>query len=279
MKNPFIYFSSSGNTKYIAKLIQVGFKLADLQAELIRLKDFKNSAENIENYEILGIGGPIYAMSYPPNIMNWIDSLPKSSNAQNYFFLFDSNAGLPGNAIQNARDILDKKDYKCIGLFEQISPTRDSVIDSKYFKFVRWKKRDIMRAVVFGYKLAKLVENPESGVVDWSNKHIFGNRLRFFFKPFERVFYRFFPRLVGFAKPLCKNCKLCEESCPTRAIQFKNRPIISASDCIACFNCLRVCPTNALNFKLFPHAEYFKGPKTISGYIAPDKLFKKYRSK
>ncbi|MFO8019245.1 MAG: 4Fe-4S binding protein [Promethearchaeia archaeon] len=104
--------------------------------------------------------------------------------------------------------------------------------------------------------------------IDWSNNHIFGNELRFFFKPFERVFYRFFPRLIGFANSLCKNCKLCEESCPTGAIQFKNRPIISPSDCIACFNCLRVCPTNALYFKLLPRAEYFKGPKTISGYIA-----------
>ncbi|MGV9171177.1 MAG: EFR1 family ferrodoxin [Promethearchaeia archaeon] len=276
MNIPLIYFSSSGNTKYIAELIQVGFQLADLSPELIMLKDFNKSDDRIQTYKLFGIGGPIYAMSYPPNIMNWLYSLPVSSNNQKYF-LFDTNAGLPGNAIQNAKNVLDAKDYQCIGLFEQISPTRDSVIESKYFKYVKWKKRNLISAVIFGYKLGNSLIHEKISLLDCSNNHIFGNELRVLFKPFEKFFYRIFPTLIGFDESQCKRCKLCETNCSREAINFDDRPIFTSSLCIGCFNCLRSCPTNALYFKFFPNARYFQGPQTVSGYIPPDQLLKKYK--
>lgn len=278
MKILLVYFSSSGNTKYIADLIQVGFKLANRESELIKLKDFNNSDKRLKHLDLFGIGGPIYAMSYPPNIMDWLHSLPMSKNKKK-FFIFNTNAGLPGNAIQNAKEILEAKNYECIGMLEQVSPTRDSVIDSKYFKYVKWKKRDVLKSIVFGYKLAKSVKEKKKFFIDWSNDHIFGNIFRNFFGTFEKLFYRFFPKFIGFDTSKCRKCKLCEEKCPTKAIRFDDKPIISSYVCIACFNCMRVCPTNAISFKLFSNAEYFKGPHEVTGYIKPEKLLRKYSLK
>ena len=41
MKIPIVYFSSSGNTKYVAQLIENGLKFVKLEPELIQFNSIK----------------------------------------------------------------------------------------------------------------------------------------------------------------------------------------------------------------------------------------------
>jgi ferredoxin/flavodoxin len=274
MKIPIIYFSSSGNTKYVAELIKNGLRFVGLESELITLNSLNKNKLQLEEFEVFGIGAPIYAMTFTLNILEWIKKLP-TVNKKIRFFLFDTNAGLPGPSIKQVKKILEYKNYIFIGALEVIVPTRDSVFESKYFKYVKWSRKKIDRIFQFGIYLGKIIQ-AENGVLDWSNPTLFGSIIRAYFQKLEKCFYKYASKLINYNPNKCTECKVCEMVCPTQAILFKKKPVINHKKCILCFLCLRNCPENALYFKLLPKVKYFKGPKKIQGYIPPDEILKEY---
>ena len=277
MKIPIIYFSSSGNTKYVAELIKNGLILAKLEPELIKFNELKKIDLNFKNIKVFGIGAPIYAMAFTLNMLEWIKKLPRLRKKVK-FFLFDTNAGLPGTSIKHVRKILEQKNFEFIGAIEVVVPTRDSVFELKLLKRVKWRRKKIEKAFQFGIKIGKII-NTRKGLLDWSNPTLFGSIIRAYFRVLEKPFYKYTSKLIGYNHKECTSCKACESGCPTDAIKFDNKPVINHEKCILCFRCLRNCPNNALYFKLLPKAKYFKGPKTINGYIHPNDLLKEYQHK
>lgn len=277
MKIHIIYFSSSGNTKYVAQLIKNGLVFAKLESELIPFNSIKKDNLNLEEIEILGIGAPIYAMTFTLNMLEWIKKLPRVKRKVR-FFLFDTNAGLPGPAIKQIKKVLEQKNYEFIGALEVIVPTRDSVFDSKYFKNVKWSRKKIDKIFQFGIRIGTIIRAGK-GVLDWSNPTLFGSVIRAYFQVFEKTFYKYASYLIGYNQSACKDCKVCEKGCPTDAISLKHKTFINHNKCILCFRCTRNCPNNALYFKLLPKVKYFKGPKTVRGYIPPEELLKEYKIK
>ncbi len=274
MKIPIIYFSSSGNTKYVAQLIKNGLKFANFEPELIPLNTLNINILDFEKIEVFGIGAPIYAMTFTLNVIEWIKKLPIAKK-KTKFFLFDSNAGLPGQSIKQIKKILVQKNYKFIGALEIIVPTRDSVFESKYFKYVKWSRKKIDKIFQFGIGLGKVISTEED-ILDWSNPTLFGSLIRAYFQKLEKVFYKYASCLISYNQNRCIECRACEKGCPTKALIFTMKPVINHKKCILCFQCLRNCPENALYFKLLPKVRYFKGPKTIKGYIPPDEILKEY---
>jgi len=277
MKIPIIYFSASGNTKYVAQLISAGLKYTNMDPELLPVKSSRASSLNFKKIEVFGIGAPIYAMAFTPNMVKFIEGMPISKNNA-HFFLFDTNAGLPGEAIKHIRQILEKKQYKFIGALEIISPTRDSVFETNMFKYVKWSKKNIDKCFQFGVKIGDIIKKGK-GTIDWSRQTFLGGLIRSFFKVFENSFYKLVCTQIGFDASKCERCKACEAICPTNAIDYKESPLFDETKCMGCFSCLRNCPTQALYFKLMPKVKYFKGPKTVNGYIPAEDVLKKYSSK
>jgi len=277
LKIPIIYFSSSGNTKYVAELIKNGLILAKLEPELIKFNELKKLGLNFNNIKVFGIGAPIYAMAFTLNMLECIKNLPRLRKKVK-FFLFDTNAGLPGTSIKHVRKILEQKNYEFIGAIEVIVPTRDSVFELKLLKRVKWRRKKIEKVFQFGVKLGKII-NTGKGILDLSTPTLFGTIIRAYFRILEKPFYKYTSKLIGYNHKKCISCKACEIGCPTDAIKFDNKLVINHEKCILCFRCLRNCPNNALYFKLLPKAKYFKGPKTINGYIHPDDLLKEYQHK
>jgi len=277
LKIPIIYFSASGNTKYIAQLIKNGLKFAKLEPELVPINSIKKKNYNLNEIEVFGIGAPVYVMAFTPNVIEWVQSLPIAIK-KTRFFLFDTNAGMPGNAIKHIKGILEKKNYKYIGALEIVAPTRDSVFETNLYKYVSWSKKKIERSFQFGVKLSNIIKSGE-GKLDWSNPTLFGTLIRAFFKIFEKPLYKQLNRQIGYNASKCTKCKSCEKICPTDAISFDDKPNFYNDKCMACFECLRICPSGALFLKLMPNAVYFKGPKTIKGYISPDELLEEYMNK
>ncbi len=259
MKIPIVYFSSSGNTEYITQLISEGLKFANFETELIPFNSLEEKSLDFNRINVFGIGAPVYAMSFTLNIRDWIKKIPRV-NRKIKFFLFDTNAGLPGPSIKNIRKILEQKNFEFIGAIEIIVPTRDSVFETSLFKYVKWSRRSIERSFQFGIKLGKIIRMGK-GTLDWSSTPLpFSRVIGAYFKVLERPFYNIFSRLFGFNSEKCIKCKTCEKECPTKAINFQEKPIIKNNKCMFCFRCMRNCPKNALYFKLITKEVYFKGP-------------------
>lgn len=279
MEIPIIYFSSSNNTKYIAELITRGLKLANHNPQLIPWTSFKSGAIDLIKYDVFGLGSPIYALSYPPFVISLLKELPKAENEQK-FFLFDTNAGLPGNTLKVAKNILEKKGYSFLGALEIISPTRDSVFQTEFFDYVSWSEKKLHKSLQFGMEIGFSLRKPNPSVLDWTIKKMpFANLIRKGFQYLEGFFYKFIGKSIVIQSSKCTNCKVCLRVCPTSAITIDNGPIIHKELCTGCFKCLRECPEGALYLKQFPNFEYFEGPQTINGYISPDNLLEQYRKK
>jgi ferredoxin len=239
MRIPIIYFSSSGNTKYVAQLIKNGLIYADFSPKLIKFDSYKNFNLKIEEFDVIGIGAPIYAMAFTLNILKWLKKLPRVKKKVKVF-LFDTNAGLPGPAIKQVKKILKNKNFQIIGALEVIVPTRDSVFESKFFRFVKWSREKIERIFQFGFRLGKIIDKGGK-FLDWSNPTLFGTIIRAYFQKFEKPLYRYASHLFGYNPVKCIYCKACEKSCPTNAILFNDKPFINRNQCIMCFQCLRKC--------------------------------------
>lgn len=279
MEIPIIFFSSSGNTKYVAQLIKNGLILEGYEPHLIQWDSLSSKLSEIHKYKVFGLGGPIYALSYPPFIISWIKDLPKAKNSEK-FFLFDTSAGLPGNALTNARKMLEKKGYTFLGALEIISPTRDSLFESSYFKYIQWSRKKLDKSCQFGIKIGRLLKQTNWTPINWTIKKMpFANLIRKGFKFFEGFLFKIMGNSIEFLPSKCTSCKLCTRVCPTNAISFDEKPIIDPDLCNGCFNCLRQCPVRALYLKQFPDVNYFKGPQEIDGYIPPDELLDEYQNK
>jgi flavodoxin len=93
-----LYFSSSGNTDYIAKLIAEGIKSEGFSIQLISLdrleKPILQSLREISEQSVaIGVGAPIYALNLSPNILKIIRLFPKSQK-KTPFFLFDTKSAV-----------------------------------------------------------------------------------------------------------------------------------------------------------------------------------------
>jgi ferredoxin/flavodoxin len=276
MKITIIYFSSSGNIKYVAELIKQGLIFVNKEVDLVSWNELKSNRIQISNSDTIGIGAPIYALSYPPPIIKLIKTLPKTREGSS-FFLFDTCSGLPGNAIEKAKEILEKKGYLFMGALEIIAPTFDSVFESSYYNHVRWSRKKIDRAFQFGIQMGNFL-GKQIPPLDWKIKRMpFANLIRVGFKHLEEFYYRFIGNSIKAKVSKCTSCKICEKFCPTNAIEVKNLPKINPDLCIGCFKCIRKCPQGTLYLKQFPDAKYFKGPQEINGYISPTTILREYQ--
>ncbi len=57
---PLIFFSSSNNTAYIAKLISLGIEEKGFQTKLVPIGDLTAGKHDLTNADVIGIGAPIY---------------------------------------------------------------------------------------------------------------------------------------------------------------------------------------------------------------------------
>ena len=271
MRIPIIYFSSSGNTKYVCQLVAKGLNSMDLEAELIPLRKINKYPNVIKEAPLFGVGAPIYGGNFTPNMVQWMRQLPRTKEDKK-FFLIDTNAGIPGAALQKAREILIQKGYKCVGGLEILSPSRDSVFCMGFFNYISWNKDEIKRGYDFGRLVAKNYWAGKTKFIKSFRTTPLGNVLTKLFSYVERPFYKLATKIMAIDHSKCKRCKLCESLCPMDAINVEKHIYFDPEKCMLCFKCMRNCPEGALYLKIYPKAKFFKGPFQIKGYIKPEDI-------
>ena len=268
---PIIYFSSSGNTKYICEIVARGLNSASMEAELIPLKKIGDYPNFMEESVGFGIGAPVYGGNFTPNIVEWMHQFP-ITNEKKYFFLIDTNAGLPCAALIKSKNILTKKGYTFIVGLEITAPTRDSVFWMDFFEHVSWPLNSLKRAFYFGKRIAQNLKTGTEDVVKEFRIMPLGNILSNLFPYIERRFYIFMTKIMAHNPTKCVKCGACESLCPAGAIDVQKNIYFDPEKCFFCFKCMRNCPKGALYLKIYPKAKFFKGPFQVKGYIKPDEL-------
>ena len=77
MKTLIICFSQTGNTRKIAECIYDGITDAKSECSIIPLNDVEPTS--LSDYELIGIGAPVFWYREPFNVQDFIEALPDQS--------------------------------------------------------------------------------------------------------------------------------------------------------------------------------------------------------
>ena len=234
-----IYFSGTGNTKFVACNMKKELEDRNIYTDLINIE--KDTVLPC-NYKYIIIGGPIYFDLYPDMLVNYIRKNLYGYTGRCMLFSTQSS-NVPSSAFQ---DVLDRASFLNIKYCQYIQMPNNFY----NFMFKKTPKDEEKRRIKEAINLSsQALEEFLSG----KEKIYHTNFLKVCFA--RAVYKIFYPHM---AKMLTKNieidlnkcihCRICEIKCPRKSIYLSDK--VSFNDkCLLCQRCMNSCPKNAFLYK------------------------------
>ncbi len=245
MKALVIYFSQTGNTRRIAKCIQGGIMDVTGHCDITNLNDV--DAKLLPDYNIVGIGCPVFYYKEPFNVRDFIDSLPKLEGQQ--WFIFCTHANVIGNIFPSMTKRLKEKGVTVTGFHNTYASLTVPYYPSPSFTTGHPDEYDFEQAKAFGREIAERspqITNPDSNLIpapnpvsseEWVQE---GDMLT------AEYLDQVMPKLsIDMEK--CTQCHSCENNCPVQGIDIEADPPRIQTPCIYCWRCVNICPTLAVS--------------------------------
>lgn len=233
-----LYFSGTGNSQYAAQLIGriTGDGVLSLNA---LMKNDSNTPLRSEHPFVFVC--PTYAWRIPRVLEDYILKTPLEGSRRAYFIL--TCGGEAGNAEKYSRRLCEKKDLLFSGLLGIVMPENYIAMFEVPDKA---EANDIIeKAIPRITTAAKLIKN---GTPLPKQKISLLDRLRSGIV--NDVFYPFFVSAKGFyATGACISCGKCAALCPLNNIDIITKRPQWGNHCTHCMACICSCPTAAIEYK------------------------------
>ncbi len=241
-----IYFSATGNSKYVANMLAKENDTILFIPELIKENKFNF------NDEVIGLISPTYFWGLPSIVKDFL--IKAKINAKYFFFVatYGTTPGAIGPMAQNL--VKDKKidSFYSIRMVDTYTPIFD--ISTK-------KKQD---------KFAKNTDQEIKNIIESISKREHKNRMKgqtpsFIAYSISQPLYDKKKRVTKrfTVNKNCIGCGLCAKKCPVDAISMINKkPVWVKEKCSMCLGCLHRCPKFAIECgsKTKNHGQY-QNPK------------------
>jgi ferredoxin len=239
-----VTFSQTGSTLKVAEHITEGLKTSGAEITNCRLMD--GNIPDIRDYDVIGIGTPVYIFRPPFTVTDYVKSLPDLDGKS--FFTFVLCGTFPGACGNQIRDLMTKKHARDLGyLLTRGADYFIGYIKRGYlFSPDSPGQLDLKAAANFGELIA---ERLKSGVYEteqsdphthfiYAVERFTTNRLNT-----KLLYSRFFS-----ASKKCDACGICVKKCPVQNISLKGKEKpIWRNECILCATCQLVCPKDAIS--------------------------------
>lgn len=233
-----VYFSATGNSKYVA------MRLSKEGENLSFIPNLMNENRFELKDDVVGIVSPTYSWGLPSIV---VDFLSKVKIEANYVFYVSTYGTTPGFTANMA-----KKIQPCISAFYSVRmvDTWTVLFDlSKKKKVERWTKNtekqiDAIIHMINERKVGNFMQRKMPSLI---GKIAYGNYDRM------RRTYHFH------VENSCIGCGLCARKCPVHAIELKEKsPVWVKDKCTMCLGCLHRCPKFAIQYgsRTKKHGQY-----------------------
>ena len=232
-----LFFSGTGNSQYVAKIIAE--KTKDDIVSINKLVKQGNQKQLVSKDKPFVFVCPTYAWRIPKVVEDFIKSVDFSGSNKVYFIL---TCGLStSNALGYIKQLCTVKGFDLQGFADIVMPenyiamynapdkvTADKIIQKSIPKILKIAE-DIRDEIPFPVRTTK--SSLKSGVVN-------------------TVFYKFFVKSKGFyTTEKCIGCKKCVQLCPLNNIEMKEDKPSWQNNCTHCMACISGCPTLAIEYK------------------------------
>lgn len=232
-----IYFSGTGNSRYIAK--RIADKTKDEMVSVNEKIKEKNN-EDIHINEHLIIVTPTYAWRIPHVVCDWILNT-NFIGVKNVWFVMSCGAEI-GNADKYNRELCMQKSFHYMGTVQIVMPENyialfDAPQNDEAKRTVENAKTDIEKIIKYIGE-NKEFNKPRNNLYD-----------RFMSGPVNAAFYPLIVKSKAFhVKENCIGCTKCAELCPLDNIRIVDKKPVWENNCTHCMACINYCPCEAIEY-------------------------------
>ena len=232
-----LYFSGTGNSKYVAK------RIADaLGDEILNLNDRIKASDTslVETGERVIIVTPTYAWRIPRIVRDWLLKT-ELHGAKQAWFVMTCGSEI-GNANKYNRDLCAEKAISCMD-------TAQIVMPENYIAMFSAPQADEARQIV-----AKAEPDIDRAIAAIQANQPFAptrNNLydRFMSGPVNPIFYKFCVKADAFTvSDTCIGCGQCAKRCPMNNVTLKDGKPVWGKNCTHCMACICYCPKEAIEY-------------------------------
>lgn len=241
-----IYFSGTGNTKYIAEKMKEAAVKTNTQVDLI---DIEKGKINANKYDNIVIGGPVYVERYPEILLKYLEN--NLSDYKGNCMMYSTQA-FNGPTPVFVHAIKRLKNLKFV--YCDYVPMPNNFYTFMFKKCKADKEADLLLSSSIQSQIM-ILEFLEGKT---KIKKIPGIRIPLAETTYKMTFpflRKFLMKSLKINKDKCIKCKKCENLCPSKSIHISPELKIS-NDCTFCQRCINICPKNAFLYKGKPIDQY-----------------------
>ncbi len=244
MKTLIIVFSQTGYTQKVAECFRDGAIEMGTECELAAIADVDPST--LHEYDLLGLGCPVFYGQEPLNVRSFIEELPEMKGKP--WFIFTTHASTIGIAMDSMAKGLQRKGGVIVGSHDTYADSTAPFIPYPTLTTGHPDEQEYEEARKFGKEIverARRITAGDGGLIP--SLDLVTEEFAHITETFSLEFMeQTFPRLhIDMEK--CVQCHTCEENCPANGIKIKPDSCSIQDPCIYCFRCVMVCPEIAID--------------------------------
>ena len=232
-----LYFSGTGNSKYIAKRIAEAIRENTVD---LNMKIKGNDTSPLQTGRDVIIVTPTYAWRIPKIVSEWIDKT-EFIDGKRIWFVMNCGSEI-GNAAKYNRELSEQKKFQYMGTAQILMPENYIAMFNapqvdEAQQITAKAEPDIQAAI-------KCIQKKQEFPVPRNNLYD-----RLMSGPVNPIFYKMIVKADDFkASEACTGCGLCVRKCPMNNIQLREKKPVWGRNCTHCMACICYCPSEAIEY-------------------------------